>query len=109
MGRRVVAKIATYDRHVGLGLRGVVERDWRLGAHVPALAEGPGERPLHEADRDVVGRALGLRHHQQAVDQLDTIAGHEHALVHELLVLDPLPPLELEPWSRHGDAHPREV
>src|SRR5437867_3550521 len=89
------------DRDVGLGLRGVVERDRRLRAHVPALAERAREHALDEPDRGVVGRALRLRHQQEAVDQLDTITGLEHALVDEALVLHALPPLHLECLSGH--------
>jgi hypothetical protein len=43
-----------------------------------------------------VSRALRLGHDQHAVDQLDTVPRPEDALLHELLVLEALPPLELD-------------
>ena len=101
MRGRIVAGGAADDRDVGLGLRGVVERDRRLRADVPALAERAREHTLDQPDRGVVGRALRLRHQQEPVDQLETIAGLEHAPVDEALVLHTLPPLHLECLSGH--------
>jgi len=92
----VVARPAPHDRHIGLGLRGIVQRDWPLSADVPAVAKGPCESQLGEPDGRVVGRALGLGHQQEAVDQLHALAGHEDTLLDELLVLKPLPPLDLD-------------
>src|SRR2546428_546060 len=83
------------------------ERNRRLGAASQALAEGARECPLDELDRSVVRRALGLGHDQQAVDQLDALARLEDSLVDEPLVLDTLPPSDLELWSGH-DTFPLE-
>jgi hypothetical protein len=96
-----IANATAHDRHVGLGLGCIIECDRRLRANGPALAEGARERLLDEHDRGVVQRALRLGHEQQAVDQLDSIAGLEHAPVHESLVLDTPPALELGHRSRH--------
>src|SRR5207249_12066278 len=103
----VVTHVAAHDRHVGLGLRRLVERDRRLRANLPARAERAREHTLDEPDRRVVGRALRLGHHEQPVDQLDAVARREDAGLDESLVLDALPSLELE--CRPGTGLPPTV
>ena len=101
MRLQVVAQVPEHDRHIGLGLRGIVEGDRALGAHVPPRAKGVGECPLDEPDGREVERALGLGDHQQTVDQLDALARKENASLDELLVLDPLPPPDLKMLFPH--------
>lgn len=86
MGTRIVPQCAPDNRHVGLGLRGIVEGDRTLPANDPAVAERAGQGALNELNRRVARRALGLGDEEQAVDQLDALAWLEEALIHEALV-----------------------
>src|SRR5262245_18359511 len=97
----IIAKLSAHDRHVGLRLGSIVQGDRSLSANVPPLAERASERALGEADGGEVRRALGLGHHQQAVDQLDALAGAEHALLDEPLVFGPPPAFGPEVALRH--------
>src|SRR5262249_57634140 len=87
MGDDVVLGLAGYDRHIGLGLRLVVEHQRTFLTDVPARPEGGDERSRRLADRRIVPGALPLRAHELAPDELQSLARRKHARMAKLLEL----------------------
>src|SRR5215510_15333836 len=87
MSEGVVLGLAGYDRHIGLGLGLLVERQRTFLTDVPARPEGGDERSRRLADRRVVPGALPLRAHELATDELQSLARRNHARIDELLEL----------------------
>src|SRR5215510_10947819 len=87
MSEGVVLGLAGYDRHIGLGLRLIVEHQRTFLTDVPARPEGGDERSRRLADRRVVPGALRLRAHELATDELQSLARRKDARINEQLEL----------------------
>src|SRR6266536_3838394 len=88
---QVRARIARHHGDVRLRLRVRVERDRELRVDLPGIAERAPQRGQHAPDRRRVPASLRLADDQQAVEELQALAGLEHAQVDQPLVLDARP------------------
>src|SRR6266481_5058144 len=91
VGVAVGVRIAPHQGDVGLGLRGIVEGEGQLRVDLPGGAKGSAESVQHLADGRGVPAALRLTNDERTVEQLEQLAGLEHAQVDQTFVLDACP------------------
>src|SRR3989442_16019970 len=98
----VGTRVARYPGDIGLRLRVGVERDRKLRVDLPGVAERAAERRQPPPDRGGVPGSLRLPDHQEAVEQLQALAGLEHAQPDQALVLEARPAPSLRRRSDRG-------
>jgi len=87
----VGVRFAGHHGDVGLGLGVVIERDRKLRVDLPNVAKDAAQRGQYTADRGRVAAALRFSDHEQAVQQLQALAGLEHSQLDQTLVLSASP------------------
>ena len=87
----IVARRAADDSHVGFGLRGRVESQRQLRAHVHVFSEHLAKRRFGQANRRRMPAFLRRHGDNLSVDELDVILWRKHARIDHPVVLLPGP------------------